>query len=101
MRTPCEDNISASRYVAIALAWDCFFCRAYACSMGIEAFQSSAARSLHPWPREFCSSATETLGGAPCGATILARGVPKWPEAAMRVPQLGPHVERPMGPRSE
>eukprot|EP00959_Pyramimonas_sp_CCMP1952_P251964 5264669-Pyramimonas_sp.AAC.1 len=46
------------------------------------------------------SCATGTLGGAPHGATKPVRGVPKWPEAAMRTAPLGPSVELPMGPRS-
>eukprot|EP00959_Pyramimonas_sp_CCMP1952_P159132 3328176-Pyramimonas_sp.AAC.1 len=46
------------------------------------------------------SSAIGTSGGAPYGATQRLKGVPKWPEAAMRFPPLGPWVEIPMGPRN-
>eukprot|EP00959_Pyramimonas_sp_CCMP1952_P021631 456175-Pyramimonas_sp.AAC.1 len=38
---------------------------------------------------------TGPFGGAHYGATILVRGVPKWPEAT-----LAPSVELPVGPRS-
>eukprot|EP00959_Pyramimonas_sp_CCMP1952_P144260 3020117-Pyramimonas_sp.AAC.1 len=41
------------------------------------------------------------FGGAPYGATIFMRGVPKWPEAAMRTLPLALSVEHPMGPRSQ
>eukprot|EP00959_Pyramimonas_sp_CCMP1952_P075852 1585510-Pyramimonas_sp.AAC.1 len=34
------------------------------------------------------------------GATILLRGVPEWPEAAVRTLPLGPSAELPTGPRS-
>ena len=52
------------------------------------------ARGRHANP------AIGAFGGAPYGATILVRGVPKWPEAAMRTLPLAPSVELPMGPRS-
>ena len=60
-------------------------------------------------PREECAemargrhanSATGAFGGAPYGATILVRGVPKWGGAPMRTLPLGPSVELPMGPRT-
>ena len=41
--------------------------------------------------------ATGAFGGAPCGATILVRGVPKWGGAAMRTLPLRPSVEFPLG----
>ena len=58
-------------------------------------------RGVPKWPE----AAMRTLplgafGGAPYGATILEGGVPKWPEAAMRTLPLAPSVELPMGPRS-
>eukprot|EP00959_Pyramimonas_sp_CCMP1952_P454491 9469996-Pyramimonas_sp.AAC.1 len=39
-------------------------------------------------------------GTRPYWATILVRGVPKWPKAAMRTLSLAPLVELPVGPRS-
>eukprot|EP00959_Pyramimonas_sp_CCMP1952_P141194 2955093-Pyramimonas_sp.AAC.1 len=57
-------------------------------------------RGVPKWPE----AAMRTLplgafGGAPYGATILVRGEPKWPEA-MRALPLEPSVELPTGPRS-
>ncbi len=37
--------------------------------------------------------AAGAFGGAPYGAAILVRGVPKWGGAAMRTLPLGPSVE--------
>ena len=37
------------------------------------------------------------FGGDPYGPTILVRGVPNWPEAAMRTLPLAPSVELPWG----
>ena len=60
-------------------------------------------------PREGCAEmgrgrhanpATGAFGGAPYGATILVRGVPKWCGPRMRALLLKPSVELPMGPRS-
>eukprot|EP00959_Pyramimonas_sp_CCMP1952_P165873 3466877-Pyramimonas_sp.AAC.1 len=45
------------------------------------------ARGRHANP------ATGAFGGAPCVATILVKGVPKWHEPAMRTPPTGPSIE--------
>ena len=51
------------------------------------------------WGRH-ANAAIWALDGAPSGATKRVRGVPKWGGAAMRTLQMGPSLERSMGPRN-
>eukprot|EP00959_Pyramimonas_sp_CCMP1952_P085584 1790320-Pyramimonas_sp.AAC.1 len=46
------------------------------------------ARRSGPGPP--CEPCHWRLRWSPSGATILARGAPKWPEAAVRIMPLGP-----------
>eukprot|EP00959_Pyramimonas_sp_CCMP1952_P041396 865709-Pyramimonas_sp.AAC.1 len=50
-----------------------------------------------------CEPCHWRLRWTPHGATIRVKGVPKWPEAAMRTLPLGPPIEFPWGhdPREE
>eukprot|EP00959_Pyramimonas_sp_CCMP1952_P250499 5235872-Pyramimonas_sp.AAC.1 len=50
--------------------------------------------------RRHANPVIEAVGGAPHAATILVRGAPTWPEAAMRTMPRACSVELPMGPRS-